>query len=320
MFAGIKKLHNIPKTAVIISAVCLVIIIMVSVINSFKTGKSSVEKKSDNPESVISPVEKSKENINAESDYSGYFTRVTDEPAARLEDMIYDWQNLFDLFSSNPENRYLKYTVSTVNLEKLSENIKKTHKFFKGNSDEIIAEYGDVIKEEAKYYRLDWRLILAMIKQESAFVSDAESHAGAYGFMQIMPGTVEKLESTLNLEEHHSPTNNLIAGIYYYAVLIGRYNDAGDTNKYKLALAAYNAGSGHVEDAMTIAYFFGEDYWNWDNVKETMKMLGPDNDSLHTKIWGSSPPNGLFTNWKEPVNYVSNIIYYWREYKKLYKP
>lgn len=320
MFPGIKKLQNIPKIAVIISAVCIVIIIMVSLINSFQTGKSTVEKKLDNPESVISPVEKSNEENNNEGDYSDYFTRVTNEPAEKIADMIYNWQNLFDIFSSNPENRYLKYTVSKYSLEKLSENLRKTHKFFKGNSDEIIAEYGDVIKEEAKYYKLDWRLILAMIKQESAFTSDAESHAGAYGFMQIMPQTGEKLESKLNIEEHRSPTNNLIAGIYYYAVLVGRYHDAGDTNKYKFALAAYNAGSGHVEDAMTIAYYFHQDYWNWDNVKETIKMLGPDNDSLHTKIWGSIPPNGIFTNWKEPVNYVSNIMFFWQQYKKLYKP
>lgn len=318
MFAGIRKLQNIPKIAIIISTICIVIIIIVSILNSFRTGKSVIEKKSDNPESVISPVEKleSEKEIN----YSDYFTSVTNEPAAKLENMVYNWQNLFDIFISNPENRYLKYTVSTSSLEKLSESVRKAHRFFKGNSDEIIAVYGDIIKEEADYYKLDWRLILAMIKQESAFISDAESHAGAYGFMQIMPKTGEKLEVTLNLDEHRSPINNLIAGIYYYALLVGRYNEAGDTNKYKFALAAYNAGSGHVEDAMTIAYYLGQDYWDWNNVKETMKMLGPDNDSLHQRIWKSNPPNGKFTNWKEPVYYVSNIMYFWQQYKKLYKP
>jgi peptidoglycan lytic transglycosylase F len=318
MFVRISKLQKIPKIAIIISTACLAAIAIVGIINSFKTEKSNIEKKSDNPEAVISPLEKKEtdEGFN----YSEYFSRVTNEPAAILENMVYNWQNLFDIFSSNPENRYLKYTVSASSLEKISENVKKAQRFFKGNSDEIIAEFGDVIKEEAKYYKLDWRLILAMIKQESAFVSDAESRAGAYGFMQIMPRTGEKLEATLNLEEHRSPTNNLIAGIYYYALLVGRYNDAGDTNKYKFALAAYNAGSGHVEDAMTIAYYLGQDYWDWNNVKEMMQMLGPESDSLHTKIWGSKPPNGVFSNWKEPVNYVSNIMFYWKEYRKLYKP
>lgn len=316
---GIRKLQNIPNIAIILTAVSIIIIAAVAIINSFKTEKSLSEKKSDNPDAVISPVENPEEKNNME-DYSGYFYNVSNEPAARIENMIYNWQNLFDIFASNPENRYLKYTISTPILERLSQNIQKPQKFFKGNSDAIIAEYGDLIKEEAKYYKLDWRLILAMIKQESAFTSDAVSHAGAYGFMQIMPRTGAKLEETLNLEDHRSPTNNLIAGIYYYALLVGRYDGGGDTNKYKFALAAYNAGSGHVEDAMSIAYYLGQDYWDWNNVKETMKMLGPDNDSLHVKVWGSKPPNGIFSNWKEPVNYVSNIIYYWGEYKRIYKP
>jgi hypothetical protein len=314
---SIKKLQNIPNIAKILAAVCVLAIAAVALINSFDTEKSQFEKKSDNPEAVISPVEEIDEQSN--KDYAGYFFNVSNEPAYKIEQFFFNWQNLFDIFTSNPENTYLKYTVSTPSLERLSQDIQKPQKFFKGSSDEIIAEYGDLIKEEAKYYKLDWRLILAMIKQESAFTSDAVSHAGAFGFMQIMPRTGAKLEETLNLEDHRSPTNNLIAGIYYYALLVGRYDGAGDTNKYKFALAAYNAGSGHVEDAMTIAYYLERDYWNWENVKETMKMLGPEYDSLHTRIWDSKPPNGVFTNWKEPVYYVRNIIYFWSEYRRLYK-
>ena len=71
---------------------------------------------------------------------------------------------------------------------------------------------------------------------------------------------------------------------------------------------------------ITFAFMTLNIAWDWNNVKETMKMLGPDNDSLHVKVWGSKPPNGVFTNWKEPVNYVSNIIYYWGEYRRIYKP
>jgi membrane-bound lytic murein transglycosylase MltF len=225
------------------------------------------------------------------------------------------------MFASNPENSWLRYTLTTPSLEKISNSVKRTQpEFYKGTSDEIIKEFGDVIIGDAKYYKLDWRLILAMIKQESAFSSTAESRAGAYGFMQIMPKTGQTLEETLNLEDHTSPINNLTAGIYYYALLVARYDAAGTDNKYKFALAAYNAGSGHVEDAMSIAYHLGNNYFVWDNVANALTMLGPDNDSLHTKIWNSKPPNGVFTNWKEPVNYVSNIMFYWAEYKKIYKP
>ena len=134
----------------------------------------------------------------------------------------------------------------------------------------------------------------------------------------LHPAVFSSLEQTLNLEDHRSPVNNLKAGIYYYAMLVGRYNDCGDTNKYRFALAAYNAGSGHVEDAMSIAYYFKQNYLDWNYVKEDMKLLAPANDSLQRAICGSRPPNGTFANWKEPYNYVENIIYFWDQYKKIY--
>lgn len=274
---------------------------------------------SSNPESIIPPYDVSKNEEN--TDYAGYFSNISKEPLAVLTNYLYNWQNLFDIFTANPQISYLKYNISQNTLEQFEQKIqKRQHEFFKGSSDEIIAEYGDVIKEESNYYNLDWRLILSMIRQESAFTSNAVSRAGAYGFMQIMPSTGITLEQRLNLEDHTSPVNNLIAGTYYYALLVGRYDQAGKINKYKFALAAYNAGSGHVEDAMTIAYYLGKDYFDWDNVAEALTMLGPDSDSLHTKIWNGRPPNGLFTNWKEPVHYVENIMYYWDEYKRIYKP
>jgi membrane-bound lytic murein transglycosylase MltF len=233
--------------------------------------------------------------------------------------MFYNWQNLFDIFTSNPENRNLRYSITSPSLENISKSVQETPiTFYKGSSDAVLADYGDVIKEECKYYNLDWRLVLSIIKQESAFMPEAVSHAGAFGFMQIMPRTGSSLEQTLNLEEHHSPVNNLKAGIYYYALLVGRYNDAGDSNKYRFALAAYNAGSGHVEDAMSISYYFGKNYLDWNIVKEDMKLLAPGNDSLHKEIWKSRPPNGVFANWKEPYHYVENIMYYWSQYKKIY--
>jgi soluble lytic murein transglycosylase-like protein len=311
--------QNIPGLSIILRRILIVVIpaFLFLVALKFMTGGSTnPDKNYPSTEPVISPVagdnnpeKKTKENLFYKKGY---------EPITFLEYTVYDWQGLLDIFASNDVNRQLKYTVSSATLENLSQKIKKAQEeFFRGSSDEILKEYGDVIKDEAKYYNLDWRLILAIIKQESAFISNAVSRSGAYGFMQIMPHTGATLEQTIGLEEHKSPRNNLIAGIYYYALLVARYDVTGE-DKYKFALAAYNAGSGHVEDAMTIAYFQGQDYLKWENVKETIKMLGTGNDSLHQQIWKSRPVNGTFTNWKEPVNYVSSIMYYWGEYKKVY--
>jgi len=305
----ISKILKIPKFILFL----MFLILIATIIFRFSSLQSYIaEQKSSNPESIIPPVQTEKTSTNT----TDYINRVSYLPVKRFTTIVYNWQDIFDIFASNPENRN---KITAPNLEKISKDVKDPQrKFYQGSSDEILAEYGDVIKQECSYYKLDWRLILSIIKQESAFISDAVSHAGAYGFMQIMPKTGSLLESQLNIEEHTSPKNNLIAGIYYYATLVGRYDGAGIPNKYKFALAGYNAGSGHVEDAMTLAYYANKNYLDWEIVKEYMKLLAPGNDSLHQAVWKSRPPNGVFANWKEPYHYVDNIIYYWGEYKRIY--
>jgi len=155
--------------------------------------------------------------------------------------------------------------------------------------------------------------------KESYFNANARSHAGAFGLMQLMPRTGAGLQNELDLDETHSPPNNVIAGIYYYATLVSQFRDLGD-DKYKFALASYNAGLGRVIDAMTITAYFEKDYRSWDNVKEAYPFLASKEDSIHALVWPDSkrPPHGTLDNWKEPYNYVENIMWYWQQYKKLY--
>lgn len=308
------KPENLVKLPTILVAIMVIIVIVTLIVkfSDFSSGK--VEPKSPNPESVIPPVE-----TNPKKQQDDYLKNVSYNNAIYFEDAFYSWQNLFDIFAYNSNDSAFSLNDSIARYQNLVKIIKNPNrKFNKAGADKILQEYGDVILEECNYYKMDWRLILAMIKQESAFTPDAVSHAGAYGFMQIMPRTGSMLEATLNLEDHRSPVNNLKAGIYYYAMLVGRFDGAGDTNKYKFALASYNAGSGHVEDAMSMAYYFNDDYLDWDIVKEYMKLLAPGNDSLHQLVWGARPPNGVFANWKEPYNYVDNIIWFWQQYKRTF--
>lgn len=313
------NIRNLPKIPAILVGLAI-IAITITLVSVFTGEKSSAIETvaSDNPESVISPVEQQKpQTQNAQGDV--LLEKISLNNAINIEKAFYGWQNLFDIFAYNSNDSTATINDSLARNRTLAMIISNPNrKFTKGNSDKILEEYGDVIMEECEYYKLDWRLILAMIRQESAFTSDAVSHAGAYGFMQIMPRTGSMLEQQLQIDDHRSPVNNLRAGIYYYATLVGRYNDAGDSNKFKFALAGYNAGAGRVEDAMSFAYYFNENYWNWDVVKEYMKLLAPGNDSLHQVVWGGRPPRGTFPNWKEPYYYVENIMWYWQQYKKLY--
>jgi hypothetical protein len=239
-----------------------------------------------------------------------------------IENLFKDWNRLFDLFISNPVNRYKTNSLTSRELERISGKVINNvqDEFKLGNVENLVSELGDEIIKECNYYKLDWRLVLAVIRQESYFNPNAVSRAGAFGLMQIMPRTGAGLQGQLKLEETNTPKNNLIAGIYYYASLISQFREFGD-DKYKFALAAYNAGLGRVIDAMTITAYFEEDYKNWENVKEAYPYLHSGQDSIHALVWPESkrPPYGTLDNWKEPYNYVNSIMFYYNAYKKMYE-
>jgi hypothetical protein len=239
----------------------------------------------------------------------------------KCENLFQNWNEVFDYFAANKSFVTKNKSLDSAGLEKLSDKIKKVPNVFSvGNVQELVDEYGDLIKSQCTYYKMDWRLILALIHQESLFNSNAVSRAGAFGLMQIMPRTGLGLQNELNLEDTKTPQNNLTAGIYYYATLVANFEFTGE-EKYKFALAAYNAGFGRVVDAMTITYYFGKDYKVWDNVKENYPYLSSKQDSIHALVWPQTkrPPNGTLENWMEPYKYVENIIFYYGEYKKYFK-
>lgn len=239
---------------------------------------------------------------------------------SKFENIFQNWHEIFEYFTANKSYYVRTKNIDSAGLEKLSSKIKNVPGVFHtGNVSELVDEYGELIKSQCTYYKMDWRLILALIHQESLFNSNAVSRAGAFGLMQIMPRTGLGLQNELNLEDTKTPQNNLTAGIYYYATLVANFEFTGE-EKYKFALAAYNAGFGRVVDAMTITYYFRKDYKFWDNVKEFYPYLSSKQDSIHSLVWPQAkrPPNGTLDNWMEPYKYVENVIFYFGEYKKYF--
>ena len=85
---------------------------------------------------------------------------------------------------------------------------------------------------------VDPRFIHAVIWQESKYVADAKSHAGAVGLMQLMPATAERF----GCEDRSDPAANVAAGTKYLKWLLKRFS-----GNVELALAGYNAGEGSVD-------------------------------------------------------------------------
>lgn len=318
-----QKIISVLKnkhTAIIFQSVLVVGFLIYATGSSVPTrSKINVSKQtSQKPhDEIVTPVEEKKE---TKTDFNDYLNVKSFETENYVETMLRNWPRLFDLFTSNQNFRQGIKDIDINRLEKVSNEVKKTRSFSPGNVQALVDEYGDLIKRECNFYKLDWRLVLAIIHQESYFNPEAVSRAGAFGFMQIMPRTGQGLQNELALQDTRTPQNNLIAGIYYYASLASQFSEFGD-ERYKFALAAYNAGLGRVIDALTITDYWGKDYKQWDNVKEAYPYLSSRNDSLHALVWPDRkhPTYGTLENWKEPYNYVESIWFLYNEYKKYYE-
>lgn len=186
---------------------------------------------------------------------------------------------------------------------------------------ESLKEYLPVIKKYSKIYGFDWRLIIAVIQQESNFKHDAVSPKGAYGLLQIMPETGEELVlSVSHIHDFRTPEQNIIAGIHYLWTQFNRFFFKGmdSTESLKLALAAYNAGPGRVLDAQQLAIYLGEDPNKWETIKTILPLLSSEYYTLHRYVWTSGHPrSGYFHNYQETVNYVDKIMENYARYKNL---
>jgi membrane-bound lytic murein transglycosylase F len=173
-----------------------------------------------------------------------------------------------------------------------------------------VSPWDDLIKAFSDSIKWDWRLLASLIYQESRFIPDVESGAGAYGLMQIMPATGKNF----GIDITASPLNNIKAGTKYinwlHKIFDSKIPDENERTKF--ILAAYNAGPGHVLDAMRLAEKNGKDPQKWeDNVavwllKKSEPRYYTDNDVK----------NGYFRG-KESIAFVNEVLERYEHYKNI---
>lgn len=103
------------------------------------------------------------------------------------------------------------------------------------------------VNEHARQWNITPASLWAIIKKESAFEPHITSYANAYGLMQIIPPTADRLTGSLGIQLNdvrrlYDPNFNILLGSYYLSELLKRY----EGNLY-YALAAYNAGEHRVD-------------------------------------------------------------------------
>ncbi|AUM64797.1 lytic transglycosylase [Brevibacillus laterosporus] len=98
----------------------------------------------------------------------------------------------------------------------------------------------DKIEQVSKRFGVNSSLVREVVRAESNFNPTATSHAGAKGLMQLMDDTAR----SVGVRNSYDPDQNLMGGTKYLGKLLDRYD-----GNVKVALAAYNAGSGRVRRA-----------------------------------------------------------------------
>lgn len=103
-----------------------------------------------------------------------------------------------------------------------------------------VRDYEHIIAATSSKYNIEPAILKAVITAESNWDSMAVSRKGAIGLMQLMPATAQEM----NVVDPHDPADNIEGGARYLRHLLNRFD--GDLD---LALAAYNAGPGRVEQS-----------------------------------------------------------------------
>jgi membrane-bound lytic murein transglycosylase F len=173
-----------------------------------------------------------------------------------------------------------------------------------------ISRWDDLIRNASSTINWDWRLLASLICQESRFDPDVESWAGAYGLMQVMPVTGKDF----GIDITTSPANNIKAGTLYINWLKSIFDSqiSDENEKMKFILASYNAGPGHVLDAMKLAEKNGMDPCKWDGNVAVWLLKKSDPKYYNDTV----VKNGYFRG-TESVNFVSEVLERYELYKSI---
>ncbi len=212
----------------------------------------------------------------------------------------------------NPQNqRRLKYTYHKY-FESVKSQQARVQSAYSSLDGKRISEYDDAIQRNSRSLQWDWRLLAALIYEESRFNPEARSWAGAFGLMQLMPATAERFGiDTTQLREA-----NIKAGVAYLRYL-DRYwkkHIEDPDERINFILASYNVGPGHVQDARAIAMQIGKDPKLWFNNVADCLLLKADPEYYHL----DGVRHG-YCRCTGPVNYVSDVQRKFAEYRALHE-
>ena len=172
---------------------------------------------------------------------------------------------------------------------------------FLSNMEHELPNYEADIRQVAREYQMDWRMLAAIAYQESHWDPLAQSPTGVRGMMMLTSSTAREMGVSNRLDL----LQNLRGGSRYLNKIKRQLpNDIVEPDRTWFALAAYNVGRGHLEDARVITERNGGDPHFWNEVAAFLPLLKEEQYYKHTR-------HG-YARGNEPVTYVKNIRNYYR--------
>ena len=163
-----------------------------------------------------------------------------------------------------------------------------------------LPQYEDAFRQAGQATHIDWRLLAAVGYQESHWKPNAVSPTGVRGLMMLTRDTAQDI----GVHDRLNPQSSILGGARYLSRVIQEIPDhIPEPDRTWFALASYNVGYGHVEDARVLAQAAGKDPDRWMDVKQFLPLLA------HKK-WYTRTKHG-YARGQEPVLYVQNIRRYY---------
>ncbi|WP_100641464.1 membrane-bound lytic murein transglycosylase MltF [Marinobacter salexigens] len=169
--------------------------------------------------------------------------------------------------------------------------------------------YEALFRDKASTFSLDWRLLAAIGYQESHWRPNAVSPTGVRGLMMLTRNTANYIGINNRLDAEES----IQGGAKYFRMVHGRIPERiAEPDRTWFALASYNVGYGHLEDARRLTEGAGKNPDRWMDVKEFLPLLAQ-------KEWYKKTRYG-YARGHEPVLYVQNIRRYYDVLARMMEP
>ncbi|HWA14234.1 MAG TPA: membrane-bound lytic murein transglycosylase MltF [Burkholderiales bacterium] len=134
----------------------------------------------------------------------------------------------------------------------------------------VLPRYRDAFQQAQELTGIDWRLLAALGFQESHWNPLATSPTGVRGLMMLTAETADRMDVADRLD----PDQNIVAGARYLMMLKDTLPDRiPEPDRTWMALAAYNVGYGHLEDARILTQRRGLNHDSWVDVRKILPLL-----------------------------------------------